>query len=94
MVCEGLKPLETWIEEPSHEDECKPCALAALIPEYQQALKESGRQDLVDELTSGLENPDDPIREVAKKMDAIKAKVEGELRAILESLDCMAQKKL
>jgi hypothetical protein len=78
-----------WLEQ-EQEGECRPCALAVLIADYQKALTEAGRQDLAERF-AGIVDDDDPVKVTAVLMDKIKESVTKELRERLLLLDCMAQ---
>lgn len=82
-------PMSQWLEE-EQEDECRPCAIAILIKDYQKELDDAGRQDLAEGFTT-IADSDDPVKAASDFMDKIKESVDGELKNNLLMLDCMAQ---
>ncbi len=90
-VCDNTKPMADWLNEPEVDGECRPCVVANLFPEYQEALKEGGYDGIANELTQALEGEGDIVLDVAKVMDKAKGYVGEDTKERLKGLDCMAQ---
>lgn len=88
------KPMAAWLNESEQDNDCKPCKVAVLVPDYQATLSEAGYGTLASEFTSTLDKEtDDIVLDIANLMDKSKENVDGDTRTRLLALDCMAQNK-
>ena len=91
MADQQAKPLAEWLQEEEQDGECRPCAIAVILGDYQKVLVAGGHSELSEEIAEAICADEDPILKVAQAMDEAKEKVDDELRGILLELDSLAQ---
>lgn len=88
-TCENTKPMEEWIKDPTSRT-CRVCFMEVILDWYVSELDEKGRKDESDKLRDMVEKKA-MADEVARELDAIKERVEPELKSRLKEFDCAFQ---